>query len=225
MYNLFREAEGARAAFRSCAARRASSYVLTHKISPLFKRREPAYDVFIGLGKGFRERLEELVGELGENLLRVRMMGELHVVYSGPLEVAEVTFPDEGVPRGTRLRSGAVDVDLGELIRSNEEVVRVREAMPLHFLRRWGEGSDEVIVPLSGCRDSAAALALARKASGAVKLTAVYVGTGVDFPQNGEYVERITGRLGVRLEVEYADVRGLRRGASPHMARAGGVQH
>ena len=208
IYNLFKELERARAAFRNCTAWRGCSYVFTHKAPPLFECREPAYDVFLGLGRGFKARLEELVGELGDNPLLVRMMGGLHAIYSGPIKVAEVVFPDEGAPRGARLGGSVVDVDEDGLIASNEDAIRTHEAVSLRLLGERGEGADEVLVPVSGGKDSTAALALARKAFGAARLTAVYVDTGVDFPQNREYVEKVAAKLGVRLEVEYADVRG-----------------
>ncbi|RLF02796.1 MAG: phosphoadenosine phosphosulfate reductase [Thermoprotei archaeon] len=207
IYNLFRELERARAALRNSVTWRGGSYVFTHKAPPLFECREPAYDVFLGLGRGFKVRLEELVGELGENPLLVRMLGGLHAIYSGPVKVAEAVFPDDGVPRGVRLKDDRVDVGEDELIVSNEEVIRAHETVSLGLLKRWDVEIDEVLVPVSGGKDSTAALALARKAFGAAKLTAVYVDTGVDFPQNREYVERVVAKLGVRLEVEYASVR------------------
>jgi 3'-phosphoadenosine 5'-phosphosulfate sulfotransferase (PAPS reductase)/FAD synthetase len=63
-----------------------------------------------------------------------------------------------------------------------------------------------VFVPLSGGKDSSAALILAVKAFGAKRVTAVYVDMGVDFPHNSEYVRWLAAKLGVRLEVVRAPV-------------------
>jgi 3'-phosphoadenosine 5'-phosphosulfate sulfotransferase (PAPS reductase)/FAD synthetase/3'-phosphoadenosine 5'-phosphosulfate sulfotransferase len=200
------ELERARAALRNCVGWAGSAYLLSPRAIPLFDCWDPAYDVFFGLGDGFRARLEELVGPVGRNPLLVRMRAGLHEVYSGPSLVARLRFPDEGLPSGERVGGEPVDVELGELLKANEAVVDAHERVSLAFLRERGAGADEVFVPVSGGKDSSAALALAVKAFGAKRVTAVYVDTGVDFPQNPEYVERLAAKLGVRLEVARAPV-------------------
>jgi 3'-phosphoadenosine 5'-phosphosulfate sulfotransferase/3'-phosphoadenosine 5'-phosphosulfate sulfotransferase (PAPS reductase)/FAD synthetase len=203
---LHAELEKARAALRNCVGWTGSAYVLSPRAVPLFDAWDPAYDVFIGLGEGFRARLEELVGPVGENPLLVRMRAGLHEVYSGPSLAARLRFPDEGLPSGQRVGSEPVDVELGELVKANEAVIKAHERVVLRFLQGRGTGADEVFVPLSGGKDSSAALALAVKAFGAKRVTAVYVDTGVDFPQNPEYVRGLAAKLGVKLEVARAPV-------------------
>ncbi len=64
----------------------------------------------------------------------------------------------------------------------------------------------KAIVPVSGGKDSAASLLLAVKALGPENVEAIYVDTGIDFPQNLEYVRYVTGFLGVNLTVVEAGV-------------------
>jgi len=203
---LHAELEKARAALRNCVGWTGSAYVLSPRAVPLFDSWDPAYDVFIGLGEGFRARLEELVGPVGENPLLVRMRAGLHEVYSGPSLAARLRFPDEGLPSGQRVGSEPVDVELGELVKANEAVIKAHERVVARIPAGRGTGADEVFVPLSGGKDSSAALALAVKAFGAKRVTAVYVDTGVDFPQNPEYVRGLAAKLGVKLEVARAPV-------------------
>jgi len=200
------ELERARAALRNSVGWTGSAYLLSPRATPLFDRWDPAYDVFIGLGDGFRARLEELVGPVGENPLLVRMRAGVHEVYSGPYLVARLRFPDEGLPSGERVGGEPVNVGLSDLLEANRAVIEAHERVSLEFLRGRGAGADEVFVPLSGGKDSSAALALAVKAFGAKRVTAVYVDTGVDFPQNPEYVRGLAAKLGVRLEVARAPV-------------------
>jgi len=195
------ELERARAALRNSVGGTGSAYLLSPRAIPLFDRWDPAYDVFIGLGDGLRARLEELVGPVGENPLLVRMRAGVHEVYSGPSLVARLRFPDEGLPSGERVGGELVDAGLGNLLEANRAVIEAYERISLGFLREHGAGAGEVFVPLSGGKDSSAALILAVKAFGAKCVTAVYVDAGVDFPHNSEYVRWLAAKLGVRLEV------------------------
>lgn len=200
------ELERARAALRNSVGWTGSAYLLSPRAIPLFNCWDPAYDAFIGLGDGFRARLEELVGPVGGNPLLVRMRAGVHEVYSGPSLVARLRFPDEGLPSGERVGGEPVDVKLGDLLEANRVVIEAHERGSLEFLRERGAEADEVFVPLSGGKDSSAALVLATKAFGAKRVTAVYVDTGVDFPQNPEYVRGLAAKLGVRLVLARAPV-------------------
>ena len=93
------------------------------------------------------------------------------------------------------------------MIIKNREILAQFENISLKFLEIFKGKVDSVIVPWSGGKDSTASLILALKAFGRKKVTAVYVDTGVDFPQNKEYVEKIAKDLSVKLIETEAGVR------------------
>jgi len=95
-----------------------------------------------------------------------------------------------------------------EMVEQTRPVLRALEEASIGLLRERSPG--RVIVPLSGGKDSAAAFILAVKALGPENVAAVYVDTGIDFPESGEYAHRLAERMGVELVVEHAGVdRGL----------------
>ncbi len=209
--HLFHEIERGKARLRGASwSTRDRSYLLLHRGRGLYDP-EPAYDPFLGLGEGFRRRLEEVLGgPLGENPLLVRMYGGEHLVFSGPYLVGSLSVPDEGCePRGSRLLDKAVDVPLDRLIEANRGVLEALERISLSLLGKAVHelGVKEVFVPLSGGKDSAVALALASKLRNLVRVTAVYVDTTVDFEENREAAEKIASTLGVDLVVFRAPIR------------------
>lgn len=147
MAALRAELERARAALRNSVGGTGSAYLLSPRAIPLFDRRDPAYDVFIGLGDGLRARLEELVGPVGENPLLVRMRAGVHEVYSGPSLVARLRFPDEGLPSGERVGGEPVNVGLGNLLEANRAVIEAYERISLGFLRERGAGPTKCSCP------------------------------------------------------------------------------
>jgi len=74
------------------------------------------------------------------------------------------------------------------------------------LLRRSIRDPDTVIVPWSGGKDSTAALLIAVKAFGRDRVRAIYVDTGIDFPENMEYVEEVSSKIGIDYIVERAYV-------------------
>ncbi len=165
--------------------------------------RDPAADLFIGLS-GFVEVASEVLGKLGENPLVVRLYGGKHLIFCGPKLTAELHIPEEGEELGGRVVSEErVDVSLESLVERNRRVMEVHEKIALSFLKRFADRG-EVVVPWSGGKDSTCALLLAKKAFGDV--TAVYVDTGYEFPQTKRYIEEVSKKLGVRVEVAYAKV-------------------
>ena len=99
--------------------------------------------------------------------------------------------------------------ELDEAVEANAEVVGGLAAEAREFIRRAYNrvqaGRGRVYVAVSGGADSAAVLSLAREAIGSERLVAVYVDTGMEFPETRRTVERLTSMLGVDLEVVEAD--------------------
>ncbi len=201
------EISRARARLRCSVGWNGSAYVFSHKLKPIYAEIEPYLDAFLALGEGFRARLEELVGPIGGCALLYRLLGGHHLVYSGPDLVGELEVPDEGLPRGRRVSDVVLEVREDRVVKANEEVLRVHERLAVEFLKAHGREVDEVFVPLSGGKDSTVALILAKEALGAKRITAIYVDTGVDFPESGETARRIAAWLGVKLEEVYAPVK------------------
>ncbi len=100
-------------------------------------------------------------------------------------------------PRGFRLLPA---VDLSHIVERNEPHLKAIEAEAVGFVRRM-HGGGRVYVSYSGGADSTAALLVAVEALGAGRVTAVYVDTGIEFPETRRYAERIASRLGVDLVV------------------------
>jgi len=175
---------------------------------------DPAYDIFMGIGSSFKKHLEDLLeAPLCSNPLLLRKFGGVHLVYCGKYPTAKLVIPDLGCkPMAKLLRSCEQrDVPLSHMLAENKEILAQFENISLKFLKRFEEKVDSVIVPWSGGKDSTASLLLALKAFGRKKVTAVYVDTGVDFPQNREYVERLAKELSVKLiEAEASVKNGLK---------------
>ena len=105
-------------------------------------------------------------------------------------------------PRGFRLLEGGGD--LLDAVEANAEAVGALAAEARGFIRRVYASvmasRGRVYVALSGGADSTAVLSLAREALGAERVAAVYVDTGMEFPETRRHVERIASILGVDLE-------------------------
>jgi len=203
---IFKETEKARATIRLAAAWDPENnvYVLDRNAGVGLEGYgySPAYDDFFALGEEFAVSLGSVLGSKpGLNSLILRKMGGLHVVYSGKRVFGTLHIPDTGCsPRGFIRRDvEPIDVELNNLLEFNRHVIEGFLKVSLNFLSRFKGAYDTIAVPWSGGKDSTAALLLALKVFGHKRVIAVYVDTGVDFPQNREYVEKIAKRLSVRL--------------------------
>ena len=183
-------------------------YILRGKRGEALERFEidPAYDIFMGIGSSFKRHLEDLLkAPICSNPLLLRKFGGVHLVYCGKYPAAKLVIPDQGCkPIAEQLGSYEQrDVSLSRMLAENREILALFENISLKFLKRFTGKIDSVIVPWSGGKDSTASLILALKAFGRKKVMAVYVDTGVDFPQNREYVEKLAKDLSVKLiEIE-----------------------
>ncbi len=211
--HLYYEVEVARSKIRLRATwlENPKTYLLDNKGVELEKYDyNPAYDVFLGVGKWFKQHIERVVnGSIGENPLIVRQMGGRHYVYNGPSIRAELLIPDEGlVPRGKIVNDKVdpLDIDLDTLVKNNTDIIRVHERISLKILEGFKDKVDLVIVPWSGGKDSTAALIMAVKVFGKDTVRPVYVDTGVDFPWTMEYLDRVARKLGISYDIEHAGV-------------------
>ncbi len=110
-------------------------------------------------------------------------------------------------PRGFRLL-GRVG-EILDAVEANADAIGALAAEARGFIRRVYASimasRGRVYVALSGGADSTAVLSLAREALGPERVAAVYVDTGMEFPETRRHVERIASILGVDLEWVEAD--------------------
>ncbi|RLG79888.1 MAG: phosphoadenosine phosphosulfate reductase [Thermoprotei archaeon] len=174
----------------------------------------PAYDVFIGIGKGFRKIVEKVLNtRICENPVLIRKFNGVHDLYCGTKRVAVLEIPDEGFkPSGKHIgmQTDIVDHDLNGMIRANTQVLEVYESLAKSFLQQYREWADTVIVPWSGGKDSTATLLLVLSVFPRSKVRVLFSDTGTEFPWTLEYVEEIAEKLGIEVYRVYAGVdRGL----------------
>jgi len=196
--------ERGRAKIRNVVGWSSEAYHFTkHAGEIIFRLENPAIDVFLGF-EGFARILEDILGRIGKCPLIVRDFGGLHHVYSGKLKVAELKIPIKGEKvSAIRLIDDFMDVDLGRIISINEDVIKLHEHISISFLKRY-EGVGDVVVPWSGGKDSTCALLLALKVFKDV--TAIFVDTGLEFPETIGYIEDVSKKLNVKVEVVYAGI-------------------
>ncbi len=154
-------------------------------------------------GLGARVVSIEARGRLKGKKVRLGVDAE-HVIiesrgYVGPaVRVAEGVYRVRDMaPRGFRL---LVETSIEKLVKRNEPVLKQLEAEAVGFARRLDPGG-RVYVAFSGGADSTATLLIAIEAFGAERVTAVYVDTGIEFPETRRYVERTASYLGVDLVI------------------------
>ncbi len=180
--------------------------------------KDKASDPFLIHGDGVKKLSKVLGKEIRGSLLLVRRWAGEHVVFIGKEPAFRVRFNDYLNRPVTVLEERKVEadclegVDFAEVAEGNKEVVEAMKDISVRYLRNLSEGPDNVVVPVSGGKDSAASLALAVSAFGGKNVTAVYVDTGVDFVSNREVVERLTKKLGARLVTVEAPIGALLRG-------------
>ncbi len=180
----------------------------------------PEGDTYLMTKNGFR-LLVELSGigvKTSSNKDGVAVMFKYtkgkHIVYFDKFRRIELTF-DRGKQRPTlhsidkdnnQPARDLVPVDLNRLLDYNSHVSKLLEGESLKILSRNADKHSKVIVPLSGGKDSAAALIVASQYFDPSNIYAVYVDTGIDFVENEHYAEYLSERLGVNLVKTKADV-------------------
>ena len=186
------------------------SYVLEpgHGLVRVVESSDPATDVYLCTKPGCVDIMNSVTGLDRELYLVVRGLGGLAEVYYGPHRVAEVRIPDcfHSIELLKRVEPpDSYGLSLERVADANRGYIAMLESIARRFLERHCGDAKRVAVPWSGGKDSTAVLTLVRDV--VEHVVAVYVDTGVDFPENMEYVEELSTRLGVELIVERAPVR------------------
>ncbi|MET1159785.1 MAG: phosphoadenosine phosphosulfate reductase family protein [Thermoprotei archaeon] len=186
------------------------SFIFSLRSGELLENYEynPAYDIFLGLGKGYSRVLRELLGNnICENPLLVRKFSGVHDVYCGKERVAVLEIPDEGFkPSGKLLSESSTSISLDKLLEANKRALELYERISTRFLERFREWADTVIIPWSGGKDSTATLLLALKVFPRSRVRVLFSDTGTEFPWTHEYVEEVSQKLGISIERVYAGV-------------------
>jgi len=160
----------------------------------------PAYDVFIWRAGAEENVLLEVGADPGLNPLIHKRFGGEHYIYAGPHLYGKLIVPDEEcLLKFTPHRSVHMDNDLVKFVELNRSTMAYHVAVARKFLDSLGE-PDVVLVSFSGGKDSLVTLDLALKHYGRDVVRAVYVDTGVDFPQTTVFVEEVSAKLGVEVE-------------------------
>ena len=155
------------------------------------------------VGLGATSVRVEARGRLKGKKVRLDAQGEHVIVESGGfVGPAERIAPGlyrvrDMAPAGFRLLP---DSGIDRVVERNVAYLKRLEAEAIGFIRRLDPGG-VVYVAFSGGADSTAALLLAVEALGSRRVTAVYVDTGIEFPETRRHVERVASRLGVDLLV------------------------
>ena len=213
--HLAHEFDIARSKFRLAVSwsKEHSSFVLGLRQGITLENYEynPAYDVFLGLGKGFNNMLRKVIGSsICLNPLLVRKFGGVHDIYCGIKRVAILEVPDEGFrPKGKTVpydRARVDNVNLTDLIKANENILNMYEKISKSFLSEFIDWADTVIVPWSGGKDSTAVLLLALDVFPKDKVKVLFSDTGTEFPWTIDYVNLVSEKLGIEVYKVYAGV-------------------
>ncbi|RLE60144.1 MAG: hypothetical protein DRJ35_04100 [Thermoprotei archaeon] len=200
--------ENARAIFRLGVSWR-NIYIFDHRLLPqLIAEKHPSMDLFFVYTRSSIAMLEKLIGEKYTLPLLLRKMTGRHLVFDCGKLVAKLVFPDTGLPlvEEKQERKYECKITMGDIINANEYVLDFHVHYSLKILKSVSE-PDEIIVPLSGGKDSLTVLLLALRVWDKEKITGIYVDTGVDFRENTEYIDYLSDKLGIRIEKIYAPVR------------------
>ena len=163
--------------------------------------------ILVGLGAE-RVRVESR-GRLKGKKVKLDMRSEYIIVESGGfVGPADRVAPGvyrvrDMAPMGFRLLP---DSSIDRVVERNAAYLKRLEAEATGFIKRLDPGG-EVYVAFSGGADSTAALILTVEALGSRRVTAVYVDTGIEFPETRRHVEKVASKLGVDLVVVENDGR------------------
>ncbi len=193
-----------------------SGYLLSNGSGdPVAVNLEPSADLFFIFDNGV-DLLSEVLGvELPRGVyLAEKLPLDHHLVFDGPKVFAEYNAASGAARARGRLVRPIVNTppaSLRYLADLNKHVLDVLVEKTIEFTRKIvGDWRGRIVVPLSGGKDSTAALYIAVRTFGADMVTAVYVDTGIDFEENRETARSVAEKVGVDLiEVEAGVDRGL----------------
>lgn len=149
------------------------------------------------------------VVEVAENVKRgdevVILCG--NVVATGVARVSHGEVPVRGVAVKVRkavtaekMRRRGRGASWEEAVKANEKALRALEERGIRFVRDVAERHKlPVLVSFSGGKDSMATLLLVMKSG--VPFRAFFLNTGIEFPETAEYVESISRKYGLDMDV------------------------
>ena len=157
----------------------------------------PDYDAYFIIGKDFVKNTETVFGVKVEegNLILRKLLNE-EAIYTPQFKA--LISKKIGEPLSVKIHHpeiAAKKIKIEDLIRQNKNWLKKLEEIAIAFLQKKAEG--EIGVPVSGGKDSTAALILAKKAFKKVK--ALYVKVSHEMPFTEEYVKYLCETLGVEL--------------------------
>ena len=183
---------------------------------------DPAIDTFFLISEGSKH-LFKVSGVRCSLPLLSRGYGGEHDVYCGPKRVCRIKIPDEFAEISVeKLDEVCEQPSIESTLEVNAKIVDIVIERGARIMRAFSEGFNNIVVPLSGGKDSALCLYIATRVFEPHRIMAVYVDTGVEFPQTREYVEKLASNLGVNLVKIRAPIREeiIRRGEYPtHASR------
>lgn len=162
----------------------------------------PDYDIYFVIGKKFEENLHKIGVKAYEGTLVLRKLyGEEH--YFSPKLIAVVKKRTDESLEANCFGEGKKH-EIKNIMKRNEKFIKKMEIISLNFIENLG---DKIYVPISGGKDSTAALVLAKKCFGDVK--AIYVKTNYEMPYTEEYINYLERRLNVNVIEEkiYFDIK------------------
>jgi len=213
--HLAHEFDIARSKFRLAVtwSKEHSSFILGLRQGMVLEDYEynPAYDVFLGIGKSFNNILRKMIGSsICLNPLLVRKFGGVHDIYCGVKRIAILEIPDEGFrPKGKIIHYDEAkinNIDLVNMIKVNENVLNMYEKISKNFLSEFIDWADTVIVPWSGGKDSTATLLLVLDVFPKDRVKVLFSDTGTEFPWTIDYVNMVSEKLGIEVHRVYAGV-------------------
>ncbi len=155
---------------------------------------EPYMDLFILY---VAKSVSKKIG-LGEGAyLALRILGGKHLIIDASGVKGILSVPDNiGSPKYSGENPSPIDPH--ELTQNNIEYLEKEENIVVSFLERFSNDYERVIVPVSGGKDSATALYLAKKVYKG-RVEGVFVDIDVDMPVNKEFIEVLGEKLGVHI--------------------------
>ncbi len=155
---------------------------------------EPYMDLFILY---VSKSVSKKIGLSEGAYLVLRMLGGKHLILDATGVKGTLLIPD--IPRTPKYSGeNPSPINPHELVRNNIGFLEKEENIVVSFLEKFSNDYERVIVPISGGKDSATALYLAKKVY-KDKVEGVFVDIDVDMPLNREFIELLGEKLGVYI--------------------------